>query len=100
MWIISYYPSEIQPNKKNDRCLLDLQNISSKIEIVSPLLNFLFQTPNLYSTKREMNCNVSYLLLFIWDTAWIRKLICFSQIMSSIYHIKMYPYYQISYAFN
>ena len=40
-------------DKKNDRCLLNVEIILSEIEIVSPLLNFLFQTCNLYSAKRK-----------------------------------------------
>ena len=48
-------------DKENERCLLNLQ-------IISLELNFLFQNPNLYSTKKERHRTVRiYLLRHNWD---------------------------------
>ena len=44
---------------------------------VSLLSNFLFQTPNLYSTKNEMHYSISYLLLSLSVATRIRKMILY-----------------------
>ena len=44
-------------------------------ENVALLSNFLFQTPNLNSAKKEMHCTLIYLLLSLRDATRIRKMI-------------------------